>query len=80
MLALAVRHGPDVDASYLEGLMVMDARRELGAFRPEDAVHLEDIGFARIPGPMGRSKKRSEWVELTEDGRLYLRRSRAPAR
>lgn len=38
MLALAVLHGPDVDSSYLEDLVAMDALRELGALSPEDAV------------------------------------------
>ena len=54
MLALAVRHGPEVDSSYLEGLMVVEILNELEAFSPEDAVHAEDMGFSRIPRSMVR--------------------------
>ena len=78
MLVLAVRHGPEVDSSYLEGLLIADVLRELEAFRPEDAVYAKDIGFTRIPGLRGRSDRQAERVAFTEDGRLYLKKGRLP--
>ena len=44
MLALAVGHGPDVDSTYLEGLLVAGILNEFEAFSPEDALHVEDLG------------------------------------
>ncbi len=77
MLALAVLHGPDVDSSYLEGLVAMYALRELGALSPEDAVFPEEIGFRRIPVSASRPGRHAERVARTEDGRTYLVKGRA---
>ena len=75
ILELAVRNGPEVDASYLEGLMAAEILRDLGAFSPEDAVSMEDIGFRRILGANRRSRRPAEQVVCTEDGRVYLERA-----
>jgi hypothetical protein len=75
MLALAVGHGPEVDSTYLEGLMVAEILNEFEAFSPEDALHVEDLGFDRIPRPMIRLIKQ---IAFTDDGRLYLKRDRSP--
>ncbi len=80
ILALAVLHGPDVDSSYLEGLVAMDALRELGALSPEDAVFPEEIGFRRIPVSASRSRRHAERVARTEDGRAYLVKGRGVQR
>ena len=77
MLALAVLHGPDVDSSYLEDLVAMDALRELGALSPEDAVFPEEIGFRRIPVSASHLGKHAERVARTKDGRAYLMKGRA---
>ncbi|MBR2255077.1 MAG: hypothetical protein IJ856_04610 [Candidatus Methanomethylophilaceae archaeon] len=71
ILDLAVENGPDVDASFLEGLLAKELLRELGALCPDDAVFPEDIGYSRIPRFV-RSGRSSELVAFTEDGRVYL--------
>ena len=72
LLAFAVSLRPDVDISYLEGRMAVEALREADAFSPETAVRAEDLGFRRIPASMSRSKRLSVRVAYTEDGRAYL--------
>ena len=72
LLVLAVSFRPDVDISYLEGKMAVESLKEAGAFSPETAVYVWDIGFRIIPASMSRSKRLSERVAYTEDGRAYL--------
>ncbi len=72
LLAFAVRLRPNVDISYLEGRMAVESLKEAGACGPEKAVHTGDIGYRTIPASMSRSKRLSERVVYTEDGRAYL--------
>ncbi len=63
----------DTDISYVEGALAVEKLKELGATSPEKAVLLKDIGVRMISDRFSHSKKLSERVMYTNDGKAYVR-------
>jgi len=73
LLAFAAENCPDTDISYVESKMAIEKMKALGAFSPETAVHCSDLGVRMISDRLSRSRKLTERVMYTEDGRVYVR-------
>ena len=78
LLRMAVGFRPEVDLSYLEGRMLADVLRGLGAFGTDSAVPIDATGFRMVRGSLCGSGGRGERIVLTDDGRLFLRTREGP--
>jgi len=73
LLVFAAKDCPDSDIGYVEGRIAIEKMKELGATSPETAVRVSELGVRGISDRFSRSKKRTERVLYTEDGRAYVR-------
>ena len=73
LLAFAASRGLEADVGYAEGKLALEDLKARGAFSPETAVKPEELGLRRIDERLTRSKKLTERVMHTEDGRVYVR-------
>ena len=73
MLAFAAERLFDTDIGYVEGAIAVEKLKVLGAISPETAVYCADIGVRTISDRFSHSKKLTERVMYTEDGKVYLR-------
>lgn len=73
MLHTALKINADSDISYVEGKIAVDKLKKLGAFDPESAVELSQLGVRRISDAFSYSRRLNERVMYTEDGRAYLK-------
>lgn len=63
----------DTDISYVEGAIAVRKLKELGAVCPEKAVDIGTLGFRTISDRFSRSKKLTERVMYTDDGRVFVK-------
>lgn len=72
LLAFAASACPDADIGYLEGRIAINEMKAMGALSPETAVPLRVLGLKSISDRFSRSKRLTERVMYTEDGRVYV--------
>ena len=73
MLAFVANNLYDTDISYVEGAMAVEKLKTMGATSPETAVDVKDLGVRAISDRFSHSKKLTERVMYTEDGKVYVR-------
>lgn len=78
LLAFAAANCPDCDISYAEGAVALEELKRLGALSPETAVKPEAAGVRRISDVFSHSRRRTERIMTTEDGRVYVRIKERP--
>ena len=71
-LAFAAKRCPNHDISYIEGKMAIEKMKELGATRPETVVDMDELGVRTISDMFSHSKKLTERVMRTENGKVYV--------
>ena len=73
MLAFAANNLYDTDISYVEGAMAVEKLKAMGATGPESAVDIRTLGVRKISDRFSHSKKLTERVMYTEEGKIYVR-------
>ncbi len=71
-LAFAAKRCLDHDVSYVEGKMAIEKMKELGATSPERSVKMDELGVRTISDVFSHSKKLTERVMRTENGKVYV--------
>lgn len=72
-LEYAVQNCLGTDIGYIEGALSVRRLIELGAQTPETAVSLKYIGVKSISDRFSHSKKLTERVMYTDEGKAYVR-------
>ena len=73
LLSCAVRSCPDCDMGYAEGRLAVEQMKAMGALSPETAAAPEALGVRGVDSAFSHSRRLTERVMRTEDGRLYVR-------
>ncbi len=73
LLDFAAFNLEDADIGYAEGALAVERLKQMGAVSPQTAVSAAQLGLRSISERFSRSKKRSERVMYTDDGRVYVR-------
>ena len=73
MLAFAASRFYDTDISYVEGALAVEKLKTMGATDPETAVDIRELGVRKISDRFSRSRKLTERIMYTEDGKVYVR-------
>lgn len=76
LLAFAAAHLAECDIGYAEGRMAIEQLKGMGALGPERAVELAELGLRSISTALSHSRRRSERIMYTPDGRVYVRAQR----
>ena len=73
MLAFAANNLYDTDIGYVEGAMAVEKLKAMGATGPETAVDVKELGVRKISDRFSHSKKLTERVMYTEEGKVFVR-------
>ncbi len=72
LLAFSAQNCVDTDVSWVEGALAVERLKELDATAPDRAVTLRELDVRAISDRFSRSRKLTERVMYTDDGRVYL--------
>lgn len=73
MIEFAAGHLYDTDISYVEGALAVEKLKGMGATSPDTAVDINALGVRNISDRFSHSKKLTERVMYTENGKAYVR-------